>query len=76
MLEELGSLLDMSVSSSPKLPLGHPFLNVQSAQYLSFSEDSGGRHLVADFKTGSLVYTISSPVYLWCVRGPVGGNAK
>ncbi len=76
MLEELASLLDMSVSSSPKLPLGHPFMNVQSAQYLSFSADSSGRHLVVDFNTGSTMVTISSPVYLWCVRGPVSGNVK
>jgi hypothetical protein len=76
MLEELGSLLDMSVPSSPKLPLGHPFMNVQSAPYLSFSETSSGGHLEANFNTGSLTNTGSSPVYLWCVRGPVSGNAK
>jgi hypothetical protein len=29
-VEELSSLLDMSVTGSPKLPAGHPFINVKS----------------------------------------------
>jgi uncharacterized protein DUF1566 len=31
--EELASLLDMSVEGSPKLPYGHPFINVETACY-------------------------------------------
>lgn len=32
-IEELSSLIDMSVAGSPKLPAGHPFVNVQTDNY-------------------------------------------
>lgn len=34
-VEELASLVDTSVSGSPKLPSNHPFTNVQSGSYWS-----------------------------------------
>ena len=75
MVEELASLLDMSVPSSPKLPPGHPFMNVQPALYLSASVD-GGNHAVVDFNTGQVKNSSSPPIYVWCVRGPGSGGAK
>ena len=32
-IEEISSLIDMSVAGSPKLPAGHPFVSVQSNNY-------------------------------------------
>ena len=79
MLEELASLLDMSVPSSPKLPAGHPFVNVQPALYLSDSFFSDGREKV-DFDTGNIVHGPpphpDTKIWLWCVRGPGSGGAK
>jgi hypothetical protein len=72
MVEELASLLDMSVPSGPKLPLGHPFLNVQPAVYLSATGEVS--RFVVDFNTGMI--TSNPPRYVWCVRGPVSGNVK
>lgn len=42
-VEELCSLVDMSVSGTPKLPLGHPFQNVQDSYWTSTTRegDSG-----------------------------------
>ena len=38
--EELASLLDMSVEGSPKLPYGHPFINVENGCYWSITPDA------------------------------------
>lgn len=75
MVDELASLLDMSVPSGPKLPPGHPFMNVQPALYLSASVE-GGNHAVVDFNTGQVNNNSPPSIYVWCVRGPGSGTAK
>jgi hypothetical protein len=75
MVHELASLLDMSVPSGPKLPPGHPFLNVQPALYLSASVEAGSRTVV-DFNTGAIKNMPSqTDIYVWCVRGPGGAQS-
>jgi hypothetical protein len=70
--EELASLLDMSAGSSPYLPSGHPFSNVQSAYYWSataYATDSSLTWAV-EFHNGHVVPTHKSGnnEYVWCVR--------
>jgi hypothetical protein len=76
-IEELASLVDISVSGSPKLPAGHPFSNVQSSSaYWSAT-------IFAGFP--SLAYVVFFPDghvhpddrslgrnFVWCVRGGQG----
>jgi hypothetical protein len=72
-VEQLSSLMDISVSGEPKLPVGHPFSVVQPYSYWSattFVGDTSTAYIV-DFSNG---FNISSPfkmslVYIWCVRG-------
>jgi hypothetical protein len=73
-VEELASIVDTSVSGSPKLPSGHPFTNVQSSSYWSsttlFNETSIA--WCVDFDNGYVdaANGIKSEfLYVWCVRG-------
>lgn len=75
-VQELASLLDPSIDNStpgPKLPPGHPFLDVPSGAYWSgttgYFNDNSAAWLV-NFNGPTLFYggkTIS--LYVWCVRG-------
>ncbi len=79
---ELASLLDMTHSGSPKLPLGHPFGNIQNSAYWSASpavllpEENpdlfAGYVNFSDGGVGSLAKTQDH--FFWCVRG--GGVAQ
>ena len=76
-LPELASLVDPSVASpGPTLSSGHPFLNVQSANYWSTSAHAENPALMwgVGFGNGG-VLGLSTPFELraWCVRG--GMNA-
>jgi hypothetical protein len=82
-IHELGTLVDPSVASGPKLPSGHPFTNVQSSNYWSASYLSGVpsdkyANLVwfANFNQGRLgtidITNTNPSYYFWCVRGGQG----
>ena len=73
-VQELGSLMDVYVSDSPKLPSGHPFVNVQSGFYWT-STPVNGRDMiyVVGFGEGSVMMgSKSNAYYTWCVRGGQG----
>ena len=76
---ELSSLVDVSVTSPPTLPPGHPFLNVQLAAYWTASLDAGApesdkRAWWVFFEDGDMQAYPGSNLFLaWCVRG--GMNA-
>lgn len=77
-IPELTSLIDPSVAPpGPTLPPGHPFLNVQSANYWSattIAENPTGTWMVV-FSGGVVLDTkndIKSQV--WCVRGPMNAD--
>jgi len=76
-LPELTSLVDPSVvSSGPTLPQGHPFLNVQSANYWSSSAHLENATLTwgVGLNNGmALGLSKSFDQRIWCVRG--GANA-
>jgi len=76
-IEELASLLDPGVAGSPKLPAGHPFLNVPSADYSIYWSASTD---VDDPLFAWVVYLYDGSVHaaykqqeaqhlFWCVRG-------
>ena len=71
--EQLASLLDFSISGSPKLPSGHPFTNVQTYYWSSNeSETDMGDAWYVDFSTGGLVAWgkgTSGEISVWPVRG-------
>lgn len=77
-IEELASLVDTSVSGSPKLPSGHPFTNVQSFDYWSSTtnvNDASNAWLVG-FNFGFVYYNgKGNDFYVWCVRGGHGHDA-
>ena len=73
-VHELASLVDPA-NSSPSLPTGHPFTNVQSADYGSATTDAGnptgawtvffgGNGIVGGSNKANAVF-----VRVWCVRG-------
>jgi hypothetical protein len=70
-MEQLSSLVDIS-TSSPSLPTGHPFLNVQLDMYWTSTtyQNTSGSAWVVNFSDG-WVTTLSkgSSTYAWCVRG-------
>jgi hypothetical protein len=73
--EELSSLLDMSVEGSPKLPPGHPFLNVQDVYWSSTTrEDDSSDAWGVDMKTGTTYgwNGKGESMYPWPVRGGNG----
>jgi len=74
-VSELFSLVD-TASSSPSLPLGHPFIGVQPLGFYwsstSNAEDST-RVWGVSFSQGSIFFppkTVSF-LFVWCVRGPM-----
>ncbi len=79
-VHELFSLVDPAVSPGPTLPVGHPFLNVQSsviywsANALATDATSA---LGVLFNVGGLfgVELRSSTKAYWCVRGGQGANS-
>lgn len=75
-IEELASLVDTS-QPAPRLPAGHPFSNVQSANYWSATTDAGNASNAwfVEFDTGvesAGDKAISSILFVWCVRGGQG----
>jgi len=74
---QLGSLIDKSVDTSPKLPEGHPFMNVKTEgegyEYLTASthpQDPSCCVWSVDFATGDLWgMPRDQERYIWCVRG-------
>jgi len=77
-VEQLASLVDTSVASSPKLPSGHPFMNVLSdGSY--YAEGA-----IVRFSDGIVVlYTgpgctdgCCGTEHVWCVRGGQGVNPQ
>jgi hypothetical protein len=78
-IPELTSLIDPSVAPpGPTLPPGHPFVNVQSANYWSATTiaESPTAAWMVFFNAGAVLNTkrdIKSQV--WCVRGPMNADA-
>jgi hypothetical protein len=83
---ELASLIDPTVQAhgAPRLPAGHPFLNVQAAEYWSstvFAEQPGFTMIVVfSFVSGSDApinvndaNINGAPRYAWAVRGGTPG---
>ncbi len=74
-LHELSSLVDPSVADpGPRLPLGHPFTNVQVAFYWTASVKSDDQVDAwgVNFREGGLAANGKSSQNLsWCVRGAV-----
>ena len=69
---ELTSLIDTGYSN-PALTIGHPFVNVQSAEYWSSTRSAGGTGLPYEMNmaTGQGNYRSEThPYYVWPVRGP------
>lgn len=78
-VEELKSLVDKSVSGSPKLPSGHPFTIVQSGGFWSSATYPGITNSAwyVGIGSGSLGYYVkSNPFYVWCVRGGHGHDGQ
>ena len=78
-VEELASLVDTSVSGSPKLPSGHPFTNVQSGFYWSTTTFVGNTSNAwyVDLSSGVVdFYGKSYDRYVWCVRGGHGYDGQ
>lgn len=77
-INQLASLADTSVAGSPKLPAGHPFTGVQSAQYWSATSvpyDASAAWCVQfDFGKPNQPGKINN-FYWWCVRGGSGPSA-
>ena len=71
MREQLATLVDTS-NSSPALPTGHPFLNVQSALYWMATTPvtNPTNAWIVNFNFGA-VSTVGKGVDIraWCVRG-------
>ena len=82
---ELASLVDPTVQTAgiPRLPSGHPFINVQAADYWSdtaFADEPGfvlmvGLHFVSGSDAPIFVTDATiggAPKYAWAVRGGGG----
>jgi len=76
-MPELASLVDPSVTPGPTLPAGHPFTNVQSANYWSATScaDDPSHAWFVEFNNGNVNhdFKVVIPRQVWCVRG--GMNA-
>jgi Protein of unknown function (DUF1566) len=73
---ELASLMDLSMSAGPTLPLGHPFTNVQLDVYWSATTVAGipNSAWLVFFDTGKVLNGFKTITFhAWCVRG--GMNA-
>jgi hypothetical protein len=78
-IQELGSLVDRSVTSSPKLPSGHPFMNVRSSYYWSATTSASisSSAWVEEFTYGGGVPVDKlNSSFVWCVRGGNGVDAQ
>jgi hypothetical protein len=76
-VEELASLVD-TTSTSPALPTGYPFPNVQSSYYWSSSThaSSTGNAWLVYFNSGFVNDgDKGTDLYVWCVRGDHGHDA-
>jgi Protein of unknown function (DUF1566) len=86
---ELASLVEPSVHAAgvPRLPSGHPFMNVQAADYWSdtaFADEPGfvlmvGFHFVAGSDAPIFVTDANiggAPKYAWAVRGGSAGMSS
>ena len=76
-LQELASLVDPTATSSPALPAGHPFTNVQSgAPYWSATSAPGFAWSVV-FSSGGVNFGYKFfSHFTWCVRGGHGVNPQ
>jgi hypothetical protein len=69
---ELASLMDLSMSTGPTLPLGHPFTNVQLDVYWSATTVAGTPNSawLVFFDTGKVLSGFKTITFhAWCVRG-------
>jgi hypothetical protein len=78
-MPELASLVDPTVATpGPTLPPGHPFTNVQSANYWSATTRAGtlARAWNVDFSSGIVGNDDKTDAYnIWCVRGGMNADA-
>jgi hypothetical protein len=73
---ELVSLMDLSMTTGPTLPLGHPFTNVQLDVYWSATTVAGTPNSawLVFFDNGKVLHGFKTVTFhAWCVRG--GMNA-
>jgi hypothetical protein len=69
---ELSSLVDTSVQTTPKLPLGHPFINVQSSEdYWTLTFATRILFWGFNFSLGDTASSDTTMLF-WCVRGGQG----
>jgi len=69
---ELASLMDLSMTTGPTLPLGHPFTNVQLDVYWSATTVAGTPNSawLVFFDTGKVIHGFKTITFhVWCVRG-------
>lgn len=69
---ELASLMDLSISEGPTLPLNHPFTNVQMDVYWSATTvaDKPNSAWLVFFDTGKVAQGLKTITFhAWCVRG-------
>jgi hypothetical protein len=71
-INQLESLVETSVSETPKLPVGHPFVDVQSSNYWSattWADGAAGAWVVA-FSNASTYNNFAkiANLHVWCVR--------
>ena len=70
---ELSSLIDRSVSPGPTLPVGHPFVGVQSAGYWSATTNAASPPFARLVNVGNGLVggadKADTFLYVWCVRG-------
>jgi hypothetical protein len=69
--EQLASLVD-TTTDNPTLPIAHPFLNIQSADFWSSSTDVNNPTVAWDVRFGNGAVGSSNKIFMlraWCVRG-------
>lgn len=79
-IEEFSSLLDLTVAGTPKLPIGHPFGNIQATSIFTYYWSANGliistgdNALVLNFFNGLIGHnTQITNYYAMCVRGGYG----
>lgn len=74
---ELASLMDLSMSTGPTLPLGHPFTNVQMDVYWSATTVAGTPNSawLVFFDTGKVLYAFKTITFhAWCARGSMNAD--
>jgi hypothetical protein len=76
-IQDLKSLIDRT--QSPTLPSGHPFSNVQPANYWSATTTAtvaGSAWFLNFFNGGSFAESMINDLYVWCVRGGHGVDSQ